>query len=481
MIQRKFFVQYITDGRLETRDCFFAVKENVEKIQRKDFKNPQKIDEYSTSVLGIQFTRDRKSTVEIISRYNHTVENPNCTLGNNLDRLAPGLKQSFSNLLAERGLELTGSNEEDFSIPGYTVAKDGKYYKYNMEINGTYYCPGNIVISNGEARSVSNPEEGLLIDYFFVDLKNKKIEEYKDGSKLKDSFIDGLQNIEKIEVLKSKEDTQQGLEKIIKIYQKGRKTPAIIGIDKDNQIVTYENKNITQIGDNFLCYNHKLSDIQLDNVTTIGNNFLQDNKELTELAFPNLKVVEDNFLKRNGKLNKIDVPSLEKIGDFFLGDNEGLTEINFPSLEEVGNRFLYLNENLCNIEMSKLKKVGYSFLYGNRRLTKVVFPNLKSVGNDFLSNNKNLREMEVPRLENVGCFFLDSNKSLQQQILNLIKMKKFQVEAKKEERQDIKTIDSNGIVDLEREHKITKSEINFVRKIFEKIKHLFRSKKDIER
>ena len=35
-----------------------------------------KNDEYSTSVLGIQFTRDKRSTVQIISRYNHTVDNP---------------------------------------------------------------------------------------------------------------------------------------------------------------------------------------------------------------------------------------------------------------------------------------------------------------------------------------------------------------------------------------------------------------------
>ena len=136
-------------GRLATRDCFFAVRKDVDKIRRENFTNPDKQDEYSTSVLGIQFTRDEHSAVQIISRYNHTVNNPNCTFCNNLDRLASGLKQSFTNLLKERGIDLKQSqlDEELFEIPGYTLAVDGKYYKYNMEIDGEYFCPDNIVIS----------------------------------------------------------------------------------------------------------------------------------------------------------------------------------------------------------------------------------------------------------------------------------------------------------------------------------------------
>ena len=44
--------------------------------------------------------------------------------------------------------ELNKSNIEKLYIPGYTVAEDGKYYKYNYEINNIYYCPDNIIIDN---------------------------------------------------------------------------------------------------------------------------------------------------------------------------------------------------------------------------------------------------------------------------------------------------------------------------------------------
>lgn len=74
------------------------------------------------------------------------MNNPNGTYGNDLNKIVSGLTESFARLLHERGLELNKNNIEEFELPGYTVASDGKYYKYNMEIDGRYYCPGNIII-----------------------------------------------------------------------------------------------------------------------------------------------------------------------------------------------------------------------------------------------------------------------------------------------------------------------------------------------
>lgn len=232
-----------TGGRLNTRDCFFAVKKNVDEIRREDFQNPRKSDKYSTSVLGIQFTREKNSRVEIISRYNHTVPNPNCTLGNDLDQIAPGLKQSFANLLKERGMSIDVSQAKElFEIPGYTLASDGKYYKYNMEVDGIYFCPKNIVISDGIAEQVIEMERGIVIDYFLLDLENKTIISPPDYGI--DAFTDGLQNIDKIQVKTAKDKNG----KIIEIYQKENENPVIIGIDNDNQITRYENPYLQQVG-----------------------------------------------------------------------------------------------------------------------------------------------------------------------------------------------------------------------------------------
>lgn len=249
-------------GRLATRDCFFAVSKDVDSIKREDFSNPQKGDKYSTSVLGIQFTRDNLCTVQIISRYNHTVNNPNCTLGNDLDRLAPGLSQSFTNLLKERGLNFNSQSEKNFEIPGYTLAGDGKYYKYNMEVNGVYYCPDNIVISRGRAKNVMALGKGIVADYFCIDFENKTIKLFDET--LTDSFVDDLKDIEKIEVEKA-----ENKGKTIKVYQKDKEEPVIIGLDRDNQIVKYENKYIREVGNYFLGMNKKMAQINMPKLESV--------------------------------------------------------------------------------------------------------------------------------------------------------------------------------------------------------------------
>lgn len=291
-------------GRLNTRYCFFAVKKDVDKIERENFTNPRKDDEYSTSVLGIQFTRDAMCTAQIISRYNHTVINPNCTLGNDLDRLAPGLSQSFANLLKERALNFNNSQTKTgFEIPGYTLASDGKYYKYNIEELGVYCCPNNIVIENGTPREVIPLDRGMVIDNFCIDFKNKEIK-MLDNFIYFDSFPDGLQDIEKMEVEKSENDG-----KIIKVYLNNKKEPVVIGVDKDNQIIKYENQYLQQFEDAFLLANETLKELNLpkspelemwirerNNITTLDIARLDKKSELTTSEIKSARdVIQNNI------------------------------------------------------------------------------------------------------------------------------------------------------------------------------------------
>ena len=84
--------------------------------------------------------------VSIKNRYNHTVENPDATYGNDLDKIVPGLADSFARLIKSRGYYYSDANVEQLRIPGYVVGPDKRYYKYNFETDGIYFCPGNIII-----------------------------------------------------------------------------------------------------------------------------------------------------------------------------------------------------------------------------------------------------------------------------------------------------------------------------------------------
>src|SRR5699024_5898231 len=78
-------------NRLERCHVFFAAKKNVEEIKRENFKKPKRQDVYGTSVISIQFTRDSSHTLSIKNRYNHSVNSPDSTFGNNLDNIIPRL------------------------------------------------------------------------------------------------------------------------------------------------------------------------------------------------------------------------------------------------------------------------------------------------------------------------------------------------------------------------------------------------------
>ena len=82
-------------NRLNRCHVFFAVKKNVDEIKREDFRGKEnRQDEYGTSVISIQFTRDH-NTLSIKNRYNHTVSNPDATFSNNLENIIPGLTEAF--------------------------------------------------------------------------------------------------------------------------------------------------------------------------------------------------------------------------------------------------------------------------------------------------------------------------------------------------------------------------------------------------
>ena len=402
-------------GRLDRCVVFWAVKENAEDIKREDFDNPKREDEYGTSVMGIQFNKHGRCTVSIKNRYNHTVNNPDATYGNDLDRIVPGLTKSFEKLLQRQyGLELNSSNVESFELPGYVVANDGKYYKYNMEIDGDYYCPGNIVIKNGEVIQIGKPEEGLLVDYFYINKKNKTIEVCVD---IADSFVDNLQKIENIEVVKSEDEN---IDRIIKIHLQDIEDPVLIGIDENNQIIEYVNKNVTIIGDKFLCYNKGITKLELPNLTQVGNKFLFDNKGLTKLELPNLTQVGNDFLYGNKKLTELELPNLTQVGDDFLFRNKKLTQLELPNLTRVGDNFLLMNEGLTKLELPELIETGSGFLFMNEGLTKLELPNLTQVRNNFLVRNEKLTRLELPNLTQVGDRFLNDNKGLTKlELLNL--------------------------------------------------------------
>ena len=199
-------------GRLNRCHVFFDVKKNIDEIKRENFTNPQREDEYGTSVISIQFSRGKINDLSIKNRYNHTIKNnnPDATFSNNLENIIPGLTYSFEKYY---GLNINqNTNRESVFLTdnlSYVKSNDGKYYRYNLEIGGIYYCENNIIVQDGDVitKYRDNPERYILIDQYVVDLKEKDIILF-NGDVNKDAFIKSISDVgtvKRINILKDKD------------------------------------------------------------------------------------------------------------------------------------------------------------------------------------------------------------------------------------------------------------------------------------
>ncbi len=417
-------------GRLKRCYVFFAVKKDVDTIKREDYHKPERQDRYGTSVISIQFTKDDAHILSIKNRYNHTVNNPDSTFSNNLDNIIPGLTESFAN---EYGLVQKYHNNA-LEINGYVKANDGKFYKYNYELDNIYYCPNNIIIDHYEVKRYEK-EKYLILDYFILDLVNKRVSLY--DKKIKDSFKDTVKDIERVTIEKD------NLIKVVELFLKNGQKVKIV-IDESSRIIKLENLFLQEIRDKFLSYNTTIQEINLPEVQEIGDYFLNSNELLQSIKLEKLKKVGDNFLCHNNALKEIYLPNLEKTGimflymnenlrqlnlpklqiagDYFLGLNYFLQELNLPEVKAIGNKFLNSNKCIRVLNLPKVQIIGDKFMYNNRMLQVINIPNLEVVGNEFLYNNVFVAELNCPKLFIVGNRFLYYNNSLK--ILDLPSLKK---------------------------------------------------------
>ena len=375
--------------RIESHHIFFIVKKDIDKIKREDFIHPYREDEYSTSILDLQFDIGQFQRLSIKSRYNHTVNNPDATYSNNLENIAPGLTAAF-----EHDYEFNIGSEArlGFELKDYVQARDGKFYKYNYEINNIHYCPNNIIIDNGSViDAYSDRSRYTFMDYFILDEQEKKIIVY--DKTIHDSFVDGLQNITNIEI------TKNGDYKEVKLTMEGNKE-AIIKLDSRGRIIGYINNNIEKVRNDFLSKNKVLTELQMDSLKVCGNSFLARNEALEILSLENLETCGYFFLNNNKVLNKLNLPNLISCGGDFLVSNIALIKVSFPKLKKCETNFLY-NAPIVSLECPNLEECGFSWLR-NSKIEVLSLPKLVICGIDFVSCNDRLKIINLPNLQDYG-------------------------------------------------------------------------------
>lgn len=395
-------------SRLENKYVFFAVKKNILDIKREDFLIPDRQDEYGTSVISIQFTRDKNNHLSIKNRYNEVVNNPDSTFDNNLDNIIPGLTMSFYKAYGIR--EIYDENSE-FQMENY-ISIDGEYYKYNYKLNDIYYCTNNIIALNGKAIKY-DPEKYIIMDYFIIDLVNKKIDVF--DNKLRDSFSEVIGKIKNIEIVRGEKDK--------KVYITNEEYNIFeLTLSFDNKLIGIKNNMIDKLPNRFLISGEYLKNMEFSNVREIGNDVLYANTDLEYFNLSKAEVIGNYFLANNIKLTNIDLNKTIMIGDDFLKRNIIVESINFDSLQRVGNSFMFSNKGLSSIVLPNLSYTGKCFFKSNDKVLFASFPSLQETGDFFMNDAKNLRMFEADNLRVTGDMFLMANKELDYISLpNLIK------------------------------------------------------------
>ena len=372
-------------NRLGKFYVFFAIKDNAEELIRKNFHKPRREDEYGTSVISIQFSKDPEfNTVSIKNRYNHAVENPDNTYFNNLDNIIPGLTHSFENYY---NLKLTNFKPPILSLKRYRTAIDKKYHFFNYNyFDQIYFCENNYLIrrlfKNGRFLNIYNldetyvkePERYIFMDTYVLDLETNTIINLIPH--YINDFDNGLAFAKRITVTK---DDQTN--KIIKIIN-ADETTIEITIDNQGNITGYKNHNLTEIHDNFMRTNQNLKTLDIPNVTKIGDNFLMDNVGLQQINLPQLNQVGSSFLSSNANIKTVFLPNLQKVGHSFLFHANLLTELDLPNLECTGRAFLGNANNLQKVNLPKLRKTNDGFLAESSMLLELQLPSLQITADD---------------------------------------------------------------------------------------------------
>lgn len=163
-----------TKSRLSHYHCVWLVRKDVDSIKRSE--NPQRQDDYGTSVVCIQVAK-RGGFISIKNRYNHKVVNCDNTFGSNPDNIIDGLSAALSKHL---GCEINAKSKSNMSN---FVLVDNCIVRQLREIGGVVFGL-KCYVKNGVLHEI-DPSHEVLFESFIYSTKEKRlwspVETYEDG------------------------------------------------------------------------------------------------------------------------------------------------------------------------------------------------------------------------------------------------------------------------------------------------------------
>jgi hypothetical protein len=153
------------ENRLEKYDIWVFIKNDVNDTE--PFDDPDPNDDYSTSVMMFQRKKEGNSGSDyIISRYNHSVDNPNFLFNAIFDNFYEGLSEYLG-----QDLKKVSDN-----LSNKYIIQNNKIYKYDIEIDGNiYHYSKTGILLNGNLVPLNPDYQKYYKNGMYIDTKEKNI------------------------------------------------------------------------------------------------------------------------------------------------------------------------------------------------------------------------------------------------------------------------------------------------------------------
>ncbi|MBQ8250620.1 MAG: leucine-rich repeat protein [Alphaproteobacteria bacterium] len=414
-------------NRFKRYHIIHCVKEGAEKLNRRDFKNPEREDEYGTSVISIQILKSG-GFIKICNRYNHTVDNPDNTFDSNPDNIILGLSDS---LKKHFNVDFTTPCLSKYVLPNHYIIVQNQLIYYTLEKEDMYFGDG-VYVDGGEIIPIQKDYQFFMNQYLF-DLKAKTvttffydddkfanvlIEEMKGKNiqrkKNKNGFdllLDGElflsfdedKNVTKARLLKavSLPDNSFKGERALTFFEAPNLNMIGNYCFEDTALNHFFAPNLIRMGVHCFSFGCDIEKFVFENLKSMGAGCFFHVKA-KELYFPKLKEIPTDCLRHNKELEKIYAPKVLRIGEYGIYSNEKLKEVFLPSCKKVGSKSLSYNFNLKVLNLLKLKQAEEGAVSFNLKLKKIYVPKLATVERYAFSDNDKGCYIEAPNLVFVG-------------------------------------------------------------------------------
>lgn len=333
--------------RHKTHYIIHAVKYNADKI--KPSVNPQRQDEYGTSVISIQIPK-KGNYVSIKNRYNHTVDCCDATFSNNPDNIIPGLTYAL-NRYFDKNIFVA-------NMPEHFIERNGQLMYYDYEIESKFF--GRDCYATYKEIKKINTDYQIMFDFIILDTRTGEIKElYNFFSHRYFRFLETFFKGKKIQV---------------------RTKPH----NKTQRFIFVNNEHIATIEDNYVI---ELTLPKIRNISAPG--FEGIFMKLREINLPDTKIIPSGFFSKcesSYTLEVVNIPKAKIIGNSFLFDCNNIKKLNAPMVEKIGYQALWYNNSLEYLYMPMLQHIG-DMEEANEYLDEI------------LAANKVLKSAHIPKLQ----------------------------------------------------------------------------------